>query len=78
MGEPIFSLDIVVCTSAMETEPRQLAGILSVELNNVAGTLRVNFDPSKTASEVICYYLKQLCQEEQTDDSDYLRRPKTA
>jgi hypothetical protein len=64
-GEAIFSIDILGCshcTSIMETELRQLTGILGVELNNVAGTLRVSFDPSKTTSDAIRHYLKDLCQ----------------
>jgi len=69
IGEAIFSLDILGCThctAIMEAELRRLAGIVSVELNNVTGTLRVNFDPSKTTSEAIRYYLTELCQVKST------------
>jgi copper chaperone CopZ len=79
LGEAIFSLDILGCshcTSMMETELKELVGILSVELNNVAGTLRVNFDPSETTSDAIRYHLKELCQEVKSTIEITRRRPK--
>ncbi len=79
MGEAIFSLDTLGCThcaSIMKAELRQMTGVLSVELNNVAGTLRVNFDPSETTSEAIRYSLKELCGEVKPTTQVSRRHPK--
>lgn len=68
VGEAIFSLDTLGCsncTQGIEAELGRRMGIYRVELNSVAGTVRINFDPSKTTPDAIRNYLKQLCQESQ-------------
>ena len=65
LGEAIFSLYTLRCShcsSFMESELRELPGIVSVELNDAAGTVIVRFDPRATTTETIRNYLRELCQ----------------
>ena len=60
----IFSLSNLHCSTAprlIEHGLTQLVGVMDVDVNNVADTFFVEFDPSEITSDVIKDYLKKLC-----------------
>ena len=73
----IFSLYNVGCISSagiIEHELKQLSGIVAVNVNHVADTVSVEFDPTKIRDYSIRNYLERISQGQAKDKRGNLVR----